>query len=90
MWYELVPKMDQRGSSDSDSNDAAELEQRMAALRIRLLIVRAECLLAHRRGIRVANAYDLLQAYAIEHELSLAEVARRLLAEEVTIDELVD
>ncbi len=76
-------------SFDWNLEEVAALERRLVALQTRLVIARAKGLLAQRRGVRVASASDLLEAYALEHELSVGEVARRFVADELTIEELI-
>ncbi len=83
-----MPKSEPR-RTDDELSSLRELEARFSALRAHIHIVEAKVLLAQRLGIRVPRAHTLLRAYAEEQELSLAEVGRRVVGDELNVEELM-
>lgn len=65
------------------------IEQMQSALNSRLAVEQAKGILAHRTGITVGAAFDLLERYAHDHDLRLLDVAHAVVNNEPVVAELV-
>lgn len=61
-------------------------QQLQLALNSRVVIEQAKGVVSHRQGVPIDDAFAVIRAYAREHGERLSEVARRIVARELTLD----